>query len=207
VPVELVIFDCDGVLFRSEQANVAFYNEVLRIAGEPPLDDGGEVACHALSSAQLFEKYYGHRPELLARLRATAKNLNYGPFYPLMQPREGMREILEELRRCYKTAMATNRGQTVRGVLDYFQLTPLFDVAVGVLDVERPKPHPDMLLKCVEHFGLPPAAAVYVGDQPGDAASAIAAGTGFVCLGEAVVEAEHRISELAELLPLIARMK
>ena len=30
----LVIFDCDGVLFRSEQANVAFYNEVLRQVGQ-----------------------------------------------------------------------------------------------------------------------------------------------------------------------------
>jgi HAD superfamily hydrolase (TIGR01509 family) len=204
VSLELVIFDCDGVLFRSEKANVAFYNEVLRLAGEAPLDSPGEAACHALSSAQLFEKYYGDRPETLALLRATAKALDYGPFYPMMEPRTGLHEILAELRRCYRTAMATNRGQTVRGVIAHFALEPLFDLAVGVLDVERPKPHPDMLLKCVDQFGIAPAAAVYVGDQPGDAACARAAGTRFIAVGAAIPDAEHRIEELDELAPLLA---
>ena len=202
--VELVIFDCDGVLFRSENANIAFYNEVLRLAGEPPLDFDGEAACHALSSAQLFEKYYLDRPELLARLRETAKALDYGPFYGLMEPREQLHETLQRLRRNYRLAMATNRGQTVRGVLEHFALTPLFDLALGVLDVERPKPHPDMLLRCVEHFAVDPCSAVYVGDQPGDAASAAAAGIRFVAVGPGVRYAEHRIEGLDELEPLLA---
>jgi HAD superfamily hydrolase (TIGR01509 family) len=204
VAVELVIFDCDGVLFRSENANVAFYNEVLRLAGEPPLDFDGEAACHALSSAQLFEKYYRDRPELLARLRETAKALDYGPFYALMEPQERLHEILQRLKVSYRLAMATNRGQTVRGVLERFALAPLFDLALGVLDVERPKPHPDMLVRCVEHFAVAPRSAVYVGDQPGDAASAAAAGMRFVAFGGAVREAEHRIESLDELEPLLA---
>jgi HAD superfamily hydrolase (TIGR01509 family) len=203
VAVELVIFDCDGVLFQSEKANVEFYNEVLRLAGEPPLDFDGEVACHALSSAQLFEKYYRDRPALLAHLRETAKALDYGPFYPLMEPRERLHETLATLRRRYRLAMATNRGQTVRGVLEYFRLAPLFELALGVLDVERPKPHPDMLLRCVEHFALTPDRAVYVGDQPGDAASAAAARVHFIAMGTAVADAEHRIETLDELEPLL----
>ena len=206
MPITVVVFDCDGVLFRSEQANVAFYNEVLRLVGEPPLDDWAEVACHALSSAQLFEKYYGDRPALLARLRETAKSLDYGPFYPLMEPREGLHEVLRSLRRRYKTAMATNRGMTVQGVLAHFGLAALFDLAVGVLDVPRPKPHPDMLLKCIRHFGAPANEAVYVGDQPIDAASAHAAGMGFVAMGHVVADVRHRIAELAELEALLATL-
>ena len=98
MPVRLVMFDCDGVLFTSDAANVAFYNEVLRLVGEPPLDDDGEVACHALASAQLFEKHYGDRPELLARIKETAHSLDYGPFYELMEPRTGLHEVLAKLR-------------------------------------------------------------------------------------------------------------
>jgi HAD superfamily hydrolase (TIGR01509 family) len=203
VSLELLIFDCDGVLFRSDKANIAFYNEVLRLAGEGPLDVPAEAACHALSSAQLFEKYYGDRPEMLERLRATAKALDYGPFYPMMLPHARLHGILQRLRRRYLTALATNRGQTVRGVIEYFALQPLFDLAVGVLDVARPKPHPDMLLKCVEHFGLSPEAALYVGDQPGDAASARAAGVRFVGLGNGVPDVDHRIDDLDELEPLL----
>jgi HAD superfamily hydrolase (TIGR01509 family) len=206
VAIALVVFDCDGVLFRSEQANVAFYNEVLRRTGEPPLDDWGEAACHALSSAQLFEKYYGDRPDVLSRLRAAAHELDYGPFYPLMEPREGVYDVLPRLRGRYKIAMATNRGKTVHGVLEHFGLAPLFDFAVGVLDVARPKPHPDMLLRCVERFDVRADLAVYVGDQPTDAASAHAAGMQFIALGRTVPDATYRIAELTELEAVLATL-
>ncbi|MCI0347644.1 MAG: HAD family hydrolase, partial [Chloroflexi bacterium] len=43
---------------------------------------------------------------------------------------------------------------------------------VGVLDVARPKPHPDVVLKCLARLGVRPAAAVYVGDAESDLAAA-----------------------------------
>jgi len=202
--VRLVIFDCDGVLFHSEAANIAFYNEVRRAVGEPPLDDEGEAACHALASAALFQKQYGDRPELLARVRQAAQGIDYAPFYRLMTPAEGLHDVLARLKRRYRTAMATNRGKTVHGVLAHFDLEPLFDVAVGVFDVERPKPHPDMLLKCLEVLDVAADAAVYVGDQPSDAASAAAAGIRFVAMGPVTAGAPHRIAALEELEPLLA---
>ena len=204
--IELVIFDCDGVLFSSEPANIAFYNEVLRRVGEPPLADAAEAACHALASAQLFEKYYGGQPDLLARLRETAHAVDYGPYYDLMQPRDGLHELLARLRRRYRTAMATNRGKTTRGVVERFALEPLLDFVIGVLEVERPKPHPDMLLRCAEHFGLSPDRAVYVGDQANDARSAGAAGMHFIAMGTSAGEVEHRVSRLDELPALLDRL-
>jgi phosphoglycolate phosphatase len=204
--IELVIFDCDGVLFRSERANIAFYNEVLRLAGEPPLDDWGLAACHALSSAQLFERYFGDRPEQLARLRRIAQEIDYAPFYPMMEPYENLREVLGNVRRSYRTAMATNRGKTTRGVLDYFELWPFFELAVGVADVARPKPHPDMLIKCLEHFALGPEQAVYVGDQISDAEAARAAGLRFVAIGSVDANCDARIEAINDLEPALARL-
>lgn len=206
MPVSLVIFDCDGVLFRSERANVAFYNAVLREVGEPPLDDAAEVAAHALASTDLYAKYFGDRPELLERVRAASRLMDYGPFYPLMQPRERLHDTLAELRATYRTAMATNRGKTVHGVIEHFDLVDLFDLAVGALDVARPKPHPDMLLRCIDHFGLTADDAVYVGDQATDAASAYAAGMRFIGMGTAAAEATYRLERLADLASLLAQM-
>ncbi|HYB98384.1 MAG TPA: HAD family hydrolase [Candidatus Limnocylindrales bacterium] len=206
MPLQLVIFDCDGVLFDSEHANVAFYQEVLRLCGEPPLSQTDEAECHALATAQLFEKFYGDRPELLQRLVSAARQLDYGPFYPLMRPRHRLREILTELRTSYRTAMATNRGMTTRGVLAFFELADLFDLAVGVLDVPRPKPHPDMLERCLEHFGLRGQDAVYIGDQPGDQQSAVSAGIRFIGIGPMAERAELSIASLAELPELLARL-
>lgn len=181
--IRAVLFDCDGVLFDSEPANLAFYREVLRLAGAPPVPESAEAAYHSLASAQLFEKLFGDQPEMLAHVKEIARTTSYAPFFPLMQPKPLLHETLAKVRERHATAMATNRGQTTQGVVDFFGLGALFDLAVGVLDVARPKPHPDMLLHCIDHFGVAARDAVYVGDQPTDLEAAEAAGMHFIGMG------------------------
>jgi len=204
--IELVIFDCDGVLFDSDRANVAFYREVVRRAGVPPLPDDADVACHALASAQLFEKYYGHEPDLLARVKRAAAQTDYAPFFDLMMPRQGLHDVLQTLSERYRTAIATNRGATVATLVERFGLSGLVELAVGVLDVARPKPHPDLVLKCLEHFDVPAERAVYVGDQPSDRTCARAAGVAFVGTGSVAGECTLTVMELGELPELLARL-
>ena len=181
--IRLAIFDCDGVLFDSEPANLAFYREVLRRADAPPVPESHEAAYHSLSSAELFARMFAHDPPLLERVQRVAKATDYADFFPLMQPKPRLRETLAQVRRGRSTAMATNRGQTTQGVLDHFDLRGLLDFAVGVLDVPRPKPAPDMLETCLAHFAVPAREAIYVGDQPTDLEAAAAAGIRFVGMG------------------------
>ena len=181
--IRLVIFDCDGVLFDSEPANLAFYREVLRRAEVPPMPESHEAAYHSLASAQLFQKMFAHDPVLLERVQTVARSIDYTQFFPLMLPKPRLRETLAELKSRYAIAMATNRGQTTQGVVDHFALREFFDLALGVLDVERPKPAPDMLVKCLDHFGVAPREAVYVGDQPTDLEAAAGAGIPFLGMG------------------------
>ena len=35
--ISAVIFDCDGVMFESRQANINFYNHILDHFGQPPM--------------------------------------------------------------------------------------------------------------------------------------------------------------------------
>lgn len=204
MPIRCVIFDCDGVLFDSEPANLAFYREVLRASGAPALPASREAAYHSLASSQLFESLFGHDPELLARVQKVARETDYGPFFPLMQPKPRLRETLAELRRRGPTAMATNRGQTTRSVVEIFGLGDLLDLAVGVLDVKRPKPHPDMLLLCLERLGVAAEEAVYVGDQPSDRDAATAAGMRFIGMGPVALASELAVRELDEIPALLA---
>lgn len=203
MPKHLIIFDCDGVLFRSERANVAFYNEVLRQLGEPAMDVPGEAASHALASHQLFDRLFAGRPELANRARSVAQTLDYGPYYALMSPQRDLYDVLASLRGDYRLAMATNRGKTAAEVVRRFALDPYIELTVGVLDVERPKPHPDMLERCLDHFGVEPAAALYVGDHQIDADAACAARISFVAVGAMVKSPTNRIDSLGDLLRLI----
>lgn len=207
VSLRLVIFDCDGVLFDSEPANLAFYREVLRRAGAPPMPESAEAAYHSLASAQLFDKLFAHDPELLARVKQVARETEYAPFFPLMQPKPLLRETLAKLRERHATAMATNRGQTTQGVIEHFAMRDLFDLAVGVLDVARPKPHPDMLLHCLAHFGVEPGDAVYVGDQPTDLEAAEGAGIGFVGMGPMCGRTPHSAQRFEDIPMLLAEIR
>jgi phosphoglycolate phosphatase len=201
--VRAIIFDCDGVLFDSWRANVEYYNAVLTALGQPPLDIEGERLAHALSSPQLFERLFAGAPALIAQARALARDLDYGPFYRWMKPAPGLYQLLAGLKPHYHLAMATNRGVTVAGVVRYFELAPLLDIAVGIYDVPRPKPFPDMIEKCVQHFGIAADQAVYVGDSLSDLEAARAAGTGFIAVGD-LAGAPVRIEQLGELPAVLA---
>ncbi len=204
--MRLVIFDCDGVLFDSEPANLAFYREVLRRAGAPPMPESVEAAYHSLASAQLFERMFADQPEMLATVKQVARETSYVPFFPLMQPKPLLRETLLVLRSRYTIAMATNRGQTTQGVVEHFAMRDLFDLAVGVLDVERPKPQPDMLLKCLDYFGVDADEAVYVGDQPTDFEAAEAAAIHFIGMGPMCGRTPLSAQRFEEIPDLVARL-
>ncbi|MBP1686583.1 MAG: superfamily hydrolase [Deltaproteobacteria bacterium] len=193
-----VIFDCDGVLFDSWRANVAFYNAVLAELGAPPLDAAGERLAHTLSSPQLFEALFRDQPAVLERARTIAHNTDYSPFLRWMEPVPGLFELLADLKVRYRLAMATNRGVTLTGVMRHFGLAPLLELAVGIYDVPRPKPFPDMIEKCVQHFGIAPGEAVYVGDSLSDLEAARAAGTHFIGVGD-LPGAALRVQHIGEL--------
>lgn len=196
--LSLVIFDCDGVLFDSADANIAYYNAVLERLGRPPLDHEWSVRAHFMSSHQLFEAMLGHDPEAFAAARRVGADVDYGPFYRLMIPAPELEAVLAALRARYRLAMATNRGATLPGLMREFQLDRFIELAIGVNDVVNPKPHPEMIEKCLQHFAVAPQAAVYVGDSETDHRAATAAGVHFVAIGTAT-PAERALESLREL--------
>lgn len=196
--IEAIIFDCDGVLFDSAPANVAFYNAILDIMGEPPLTAEYEHRVTALSSPQVLAELFGNDPDRHAEAVRVAAAVDYRPFFKLMVPAAGLHDLLARLRRQYRLAMATNRGRTIPDVLREFDLEGAFDAVVGILDVRRPKPHPDMLVECARRLGCTCSAAVYVGDSEGDLLAAAAAGMPFIAVGD---QCQHplRVAHIGEL--------
>ncbi|MBI3770992.1 MAG: HAD family hydrolase [Deltaproteobacteria bacterium] len=202
--LRLVIFDCDGVLFDSWKANVAFYDAVLAAVGLPPLDDEGRRLCHTLSSPQLYARLFPADSLMQRRIAEVARATDYGPFYALMEPVEGLEPTLRRLTAHCPLALATNRGTTVRGVVEHFGLAPFFAIRLGILDVARPKPAPDLLVACLEHAGVEASAAVYVGDTELDRDAAAGAGVAYVGVGPAS-GADVRVNGIRELPALLLR--
>jgi HAD superfamily hydrolase (TIGR01509 family) len=200
--LELVILDCDGVLFDSYDANVAFYDSILAALGQPAMDDEARELCHRLSGPQLWDHLFARDAALHARAKEIAGRADYGPFYRLMRPVPGLDETLRRLSSHCPLALATNRGRTVTGVLREFGLDRFLTIALGILDVPRPKPAPDLLLACLERAGVTADAAVFVGDTSVDRDAALAAGVAYVGIG-AHSRADRTIRALRDLPALL----
>lgn len=201
--IEAVVFDCDGVMFESRAANMAYYNRILaEFAYSPVPDDDSALQhfCHTASSPQVLERLL--RTEHLAPALAFSRKLDYRQFIPHMTPQAYLGELLEELHGRYPLAVATNRGRSIEPILEHFQLTGYFATVVTSHDVAAPKPAPDMLLLAAEKLAVAPARCLYIGDSELDRAAAEAAGMEFAGYGPAV-STQRSLSDHRELLSLL----
>ncbi len=185
VETRAVIFDCDGVMFESRQANLAYYNRILEQFSQPPvLPEQKERAhlCHTASSAVVLKTLLGE--ENLAAALAYAAALDYREFIPLMEQEPHLVEIFEHLTAHYPLAVATNRGYSIRAILAHFDLNNYFSAVVTCHDVAAPKPAPDMLLLTAEQLNVTPGECLFVGDSVLDRQAADAAGMPFIGYGD-----------------------
>ncbi len=104
------------------------------------------------------------------------------PFIRLMEMEPGLIDFLETIRPRIKTAVSTNRSTTIGQVLKTFALDSYFDLVISSLDVTRPKPDPESVLKILDFFQVGPEKCLYIGDSEVDAQTAGGAGVPFVAL-------------------------
>jgi phosphoglycolate phosphatase len=194
--IKLVAFDCDGVLFDSQQANTAFYNAILARFDRPPLapEAVDYVHTHTVweSLAHIFP---GHLN--LEDVLDVARGLDYSPYIPMMVEEPFLREFFQFLRPGCYLALATNRTTTTRAVLAYHGMTDVFDLVVSAQDVSSPKPHPEAFVRILEHFQLSPWEAIYIGDSRVDEQFAANAGVPFVAYRNPGLTAPYYLDSFA----------
>jgi phosphoglycolate phosphatase-like HAD superfamily hydrolase len=194
-----VVFDCDGVLIDSREANIAYYNRIRALAGFGPMNPDEEDYTHMHTMWESLLHIFPQ--ELHGRLKEFAKSVEYGrDILPMIQLEPGVHACLERLGACgLRLAVLTNRGKRgIALVLDSFNLRPYFDPVMTAEDV-RAKPAPDGLLRIAEHWQCPPEALLFVGDSLLDALSAEAAGACFFAYRNPRLQAQGHVDSLAEL--------
>ncbi len=196
--LKVIVFDCDGVLFDTKNANRAYYNHLLNQFDKPSMspEQFAYTHMHTLdeSLAYLFDD-----ARVLARVKSYRKHMSYSPFLSIMEIEPYLKPLLTKLRTRYKIAIATNRTDTMKRVIREYRLEGSFDMVVTALDVEFPKPYPDQLNKILDHFNIKPEQALYVGDSELDQKAANAAGVTFVAYDNNAISAAYYIKNLKEL--------
>ncbi len=203
--IKLVAFDCDGVLFDSRQANIAFYNDILAHFDRPPLSPDAVEYIHSHTVWESLEYIFRGYPDL-TDVTAYSRRLDYRPYIPMMLEEPHLREFLGFLRPTCFTALATNRTTTTRDVLSYHGLAADFDLVVSAQDVSHPKPHPESFIRILSHFGLEPREALYIGDSEVDEAFAANAGVALVAFRNPRLNAAYYLDSFAAGPALIQKL-
>jgi len=202
--IQVVAFDCDGVMFDSRDANAAYYNRVLAQFSRPPLTGAQSAFTHMNTVDESLRFLFPDEEEYRAA-QAFRRTLTYLPFVPYMRMEPHLRPLLRRLRPVCRTAVATNRTDTMHRVLEDHDLTEDFDLVVGALDVPRPKPHPDGLIKILNHFDVLAEEMIFIGDSTLDAEASVAAGVPFVAYQNRELPARYHIDTLDEVAAIVAR--
>jgi phosphoglycolate phosphatase len=198
----VVVFDCDGVLFDTEAANRAYYNHILKHFGKPAMTTEQFVYVHQHTLNEAIAHLFGDA-ESIASVLAYRQTMDYSRFLKLLKVEPHLVPLLSKIRPRLKTAIATNRSDTMSRLLAEFNLSDHFDLVVTSFDIPRPKPYPDALLKILSHFNIMPHQALYIGDSQVDAEAAVAAQIPFVAYRNEKLSAPYHIENLKDLEALL----
>ncbi len=206
--IEAVIFDIDGTLLDSEDANVASYRRIFEKAGySVPSREAIIPLLHLTKHDTIGALASGMPTEKIEALREFARGVAYP--VELLRVFPYSQEAVVSLSEKYKLGLASNRLK--KSIDTYFAVSGLrdyFSAVVGVDDVLQPKPSPEPLLKALDDLGVSADYAVYVGDTHVDVKAARAAQMKAVILyNSPVLGADGYFTDYRELEKLIGGLE
>lgn len=201
--LKVIAFDCDGVMFDTEAANRNYYNDILAHLGRQPMTEDQFAYCQMHTADQAIAYLFPDEDEFV-RARQFRKERGYTPYIKYMKMSRDLMDLLSWCRPGIKTAVATNRSDTMSRVLEDHGLEKFFDLVVTALDVENPKPNPEQLLKIIDYFRVPPEQVLYIGDSSVDEKAARQAGVILAACCNSSMAADYHIRHLSEVKSIVA---
>lgn len=181
--VEAVIWDVDGTLVTRSSDDRELVLQALAAAGIPP----ARLRPESVQRAQAFyrqtflrwrtpeEEREGYRVIaglLLEGTGASAEAVDraagvFAGYFDAYRVIPGMRELLADLAgRGLRQGVVSNWAPSLRAFLRHHRLDGCFAVIVNSAEEGVVKPDPTLFRRALERLGVPPQAAVYVGNDP-----------------------------------------
>lgn len=175
--IKSIIFDLDGVLFDSEKVHADAWEISFRKRGIIVSDE--DYLAGAGITDKLFMKYLVQKkrapaktnPETIMKekLRNLIKIAERGgvPLFP------GVKSAVKALSKKYILCTATNSGRKfVYTVLRNAGILKYFKIIITKNEIKKPKPSPEIYLKCLKRLGLRARECLVIEDSVPGIASA-----------------------------------
>jgi beta-phosphoglucomutase-like phosphatase (HAD superfamily) len=179
--VQLVIFDCDGVLVDSEVISNRVLARLLTGAGLPRTLAETRRDYQGLLLDEIVtvtEQKFGHRlpPDFLDRFEAERAEEFRRELKPVSGAAEAVRRVQAAgVRVCVASQGKLEKTRMTLGLTGLDRLIPAGAV-FSAYSVPRGKPHPDLFLHAAERIGVAPARCAVVEDTPSGVTAAVASG-------------------------------
>ncbi len=200
--IKAAIFDLDGVIFDSAEANVAFYNHLLEVLGLPPMDEASRPVVHSACLDDSLLHLTGD-PELVQRAKDYFRSLDPTPFLAKLRTFPHAVETIRSLAERLRLAVATNRMDTTHRALAHVGLTGAFEVVITPNQAGATKPDPRVMAVTLQRLGLERDQVVYIGDSEIDDQLCRAAGVRLVAFRNPSLQAWAHLEDFRDLPPLL----
>lgn len=181
---DLVIFDNDGVLIDSEKLYAQSNAELLTALGYPTSAEECERRFTGMSDrdmmAMLLEEGYDLPPDFIQQMYDVSEAALETELQPVFGVRSVVKGLLDQ---SVQVAVASNapRANVIRNLrtTGYDDVLPP-EICFSGLDVDNPKPAPDLHRHILHRFNRQPRNAIVVEDSPTGAQGACAADVAFI---------------------------
>ena len=201
--LKLIVFDCDGVMFDSKNANRTYYNFLLNHFGLPEMNEEELDFVHMSSVADsiqhIFRNSHAISLEKVDQLRAQT---GYKPFLKYMSIEPDLIYFLKIVSKKYSLAISTNRSDTMGPLLKSYELESYFGKVMTAGNAPRPKPAPDALMEILKHYDCDPVEALFIGDTIVDEQHAASCNVDLIAFRNSALNGRYHVSSFMEILGL-----
>jgi HAD superfamily hydrolase (TIGR01509 family) len=203
--IRCVIYDCDGVLFDSVEANKKLYNDLCAVVGRAPLNEEEVKYVHMHTVYETIQLIFGKENDLEKKALDALKGIDWTEYIAYLRMEPYLLQILNLLKtNGILRVINTNRTTSMIYIMEHFHLSPFFEMVVTALDVKNPKPHPESIEKILQSLNLKKEEAVFVGDSEVDQQTAKSSGIKFVAYKNKEIPSDAYIGDHLALLNLLS---
>jgi HAD superfamily hydrolase (TIGR01509 family) len=180
--IRCVVYDCDGVLFDSIEANKKLYNDLGTLMGKVPLEEEEIRYVHSHTVYEAVHFIFGkENDQAEKKALELLKQIDFKKYFVYLKMEPYLLQMLNLLKtNGIISVINTSRTTSMKHIMERFNLWPFFDMVVTALDVKNPKPHPESIEKIMETLGLGREEVVFVGDSEVDQKTAESSGIKFI---------------------------
>jgi len=196
---KLIIFDLDGVILNSKDANRKYYNDVLNFFENREITKDELDYVHSQTVDKAFYYLLKGDFEKINKARKKAKEIKYINYTKYLFFEEYVTETLDKLNGRISTAICTNRTDTMPVLIEMYELKRWFDTFVTALDVSKAKPDPEGLLKITREKDIKISETIYIGDTIIDEQASKNAEIDFIAYKNRELSAKYYVDKFFEI--------